>query len=114
MAGLLDYREGMPLPTPEQMARMEQWQLLGLRKQYRDQPTQDQLAGYEHRAYAREAVAENPLMAISELVATPVYQGAKLLPRSITGLRSRSNPSWSQMGQGLLGIGEGLATYFNK
>jgi len=114
MAGLLNYYEGMPLPKPEDLARMEQWQLLGLRKQYKDQPTQDQLAGYEHRAYAREAVADNPFMAISELAATPIYQVAKLLPRKLTGLRSRSNPSWSQMGQGLLGIGEGLSDYIRK
>ena len=79
-------------------------ELLRRRKLATDPATQALLAGREHRAYARETVADNPLMALSLLVATPAYQLAKL-----GGLtNSRSAPSLSQMGQGLLGIGEGL------
>lgn len=80
--------------------------LLHARKQARDQSQQDMLAGYEHRAYAREAVKDQPWMALSLLAATPAYQIAKVLRTT----NSRSAPSLSQMGQGLLGIGEGLAT----
>ena len=82
----------------------DQVELLRRRKLASDPATQALLAGREHRAYARETVADNPLMALSLLVATPAYQLAKL-----GGLtNSRSAPSLSQMGQGLLGIGEGL------
>lgn len=88
----------------------DQLSLLAARKLARDQEEQDRLAGYEHRAYARETVADNPLMALSLLIATPAYQVAKL-----TGLTSgRSAPSAWQMGQGLLGIGEGLRNWSNR
>ena len=82
----------------------DQVELLRRRKLAQTQAEQDILAGREHRAYARETVQGNPLMAVSLLLATPAYQVAKL--GGLTG--SRSKPSLSQMGQGLLGIGEGL------
>jgi hypothetical protein len=86
----------------------DQVELLRRRKLATDPEMQALLAGREHRAYARETVADNPLMALSLLVATPAYQLAKL-----GGLtNSRSSPSMSQMGQGLLGIGEGLYQRF--
>ena len=44
------------------------------------------------------------LLALPIAVATPLYQIAKLLGTQ----NSRSAPSWGQMGQGLLGVGEGL------
>ena len=76
----------------------------------KDKELQDLLAAYEHRAFAREAVAEKPWLAPSLLVATPLYQAAKVM-----GLTdSRSSPSWSQMGHGLLGIGEGLLGSIKK
>lgn len=65
---------------------------------------QNRLAGQEHRAFAREAVADNPVMAIPISVGIPVYQGAKVL--GVTG--SRSDPSVSQAVEGLKGVGEGL------
>ena len=83
---------------------LDQTELLRRRKLATDPATQALLAGREHRAYARETVADNPLMALSLLVATPAYQLAKLGGMT----NSRSAPSLSQMGQGLLGIGEGL------
>ena len=82
---------------------LDQVELLRRRKLAQTQAEQDALAGAEHRAYSRETVADNPMMALSLLVATPAYQLAKL-----GGIGSRSRPSMSQMGQGLLGIGEGL------
>lgn len=62
------------------------------------------LAPYEHRAFAREAVKDNPLMALSLLVATPLYTAGKAAGL----LGARSPASWEEMKQGLLGIGEGL------
>lgn len=72
----------------------------------RELPGADQnyLAPIEHRAFAREVVRDNPLMAGSLAVATPLYEIAKLL-----GLKqARSKPSFRSLGQGFVGIGEGL------
>lgn len=88
--------------TPEQLAAMPWDQLLQLR---RNAPPEQQamLAPYEHRAYAREAVAENPLMALPMALMVPGYQLHKLL-----GAGARTRPSWEQLSQGLLGTGEGF------
>jgi hypothetical protein len=92
------------------LAGLDQVELLRRRKLAKSRELQNALAGYEHRAYARETVQDNPLMALSLLVATPAYQLAKM-----GGLtNSRSAPSLSQMGQGLLGIGEGLYNRYGK
>lgn len=95
MPGLLD-------PNP---AQLDHATLYRMRREAKDKAMQDLLAGYEHRAFAREAVAENPFLAPSLMVATPLYQLAKMIPGL---MQSRSSPSWGQMGQGLLGVGEGL------
>jgi hypothetical protein len=66
--------------------------------------SQNAIAPYEHRAFAREATQENPLSALSLALGIPAYQLAKLL-----GLTdSRSDPSLEQMKQGYIGVGEGL------
>jgi hypothetical protein len=88
----------------------DQVELLRRRKLATDPQMQALLAGREHRAYARETVQHDPLMALSLLVATPAYQLAKLGGMT----KSRSAPSLSQMGQGLLGIGEGLYNRYGK
>lgn len=88
----------------DDLSKMPHADLYRMRGAAQDQALQDLLAKYEHRAFAREATAENPLLALPIAVATPLYQAAKLL--GATG--SRSQPSWSQMGHGLLGVGEGL------
>lgn len=67
---------------------------------------QAQIAPYEHRAFAREVVADSPLMALSLFAGVPAYQLAKLL--GMTG--SRTGPSLDQLKQGYIGIGEGLLT----
>jgi hypothetical protein len=72
----------------------------------REQPGADQrmLAPYEHRAFAREATQENPLMAISLVAGIPLYQLVKML-----GLHgSRSGVDLEQVRQGYVGVGEGL------
>jgi soluble lytic murein transglycosylase-like protein len=65
---------------------------------------QNVLAPKEHRAFAKEAVAENPALALPIAAAIPLYQGAKAL-----GLTSsRSDPSVEQATEAYKGIGEGL------
>lgn len=66
------------------------------------------LSPYEHRAFAREASQENPLMALPIATSIPLYQGYKAV------MGARSAPSMSQVGQGLLGVGEGLWNWVKK
>lgn len=63
---------------------------------------QGMISPYEHRAFAREVVQENPLMAISLLAAIPAYQGYKAV------MGARSQPSLDQVLQGYAGVGDGL------
>lgn len=70
---------------------------------------QNVLAPYEHRAFARQATAENPWMALPIAAATMVYQPAKALLG-----QSRSDPSLGQVGQGLYGVGEGAWQAFKN
>jgi hypothetical protein len=60
------------------------------------------LSPYEHQAFAREAVQENPLMALPIAAGTLAYQPYKML------MGARSEPSLDQVGRGLLGVGQGL------
>ena len=92
------------MPLLDELSAMDHATLYRMRAAAKDKATQDLLAGYEHRAFGREAVAENPYLALPIAVATPLYQLAKLANFT----QSRSSPSMSQMGQGLLGVGEGL------
>ncbi len=86
------------------MQNLDHATLYMMRQRAKTQAEQDALAALEHRAFAREAVSENPFMAAPIAVATPLYQLAKLLGMT----QSRSQPSWHQMQQGLIGVGEGL------
>lgn len=88
------------------LAQLSWPDLLELRKRAANQDEQDLLADYEHRAYAREQVAENPLMALPYAAMVPGYQALKLLRG---GAGSRSRASLHQLGQGYAGIGDGLA-----
>lgn len=71
-------------------------------------PLEDQgaISPYEHRAFAREVVTDNPLMAASLAVAIPAYQAYK----SVKGARSPA--SLDQVLQGFAGIGDGLSAAF--
>jgi len=64
---------------------------------------QNLISPYEHRAFAREATMENPLMALPIAASVIPYQ----LYKAVDG-RSRSTPSIDQVLQGFLGVGEGL------
>lgn len=70
---------------------------------------QNRLAAPEHRAFAREATAENPLMALPIALASIAYQPYKMITR-----QSRSEPSLNQAAQGLVGVGEGLREYVRQ
>ena len=71
---------------------------------------QARIAPYEHRAFAREVVADSPLMALSLIAGVPAYQVAKALGIA----RSRTRPSVEQLKQGYIGIGEGLGLLGGK
>jgi len=89
----------------DQLAKMSHQDLLAMRMQ----PNVDQsyLAPYEHRAFARETVEQNPAMAVPMLTSIPAYQIAKVL-----GLGSddtiKTPPSLNQAVQGGVGVFEGL------
>jgi hypothetical protein len=87
--------------SPGQLAQIDHATLYDAR-QYIPQNEQGLISPYEHRAFAREATAENPLMALPIAAGALLYQPYKAL------FGARSAPSMNQLGQGLLGVGEGL------
>lgn len=91
--------------TDDQLAKMPWDELNKLRAVYRGQQDQLRLAPYEHRAYAREQVQQNPSMAPIYGLMTPGYQALKL---ATGGEGSRTPASLAELKQGWLGTGEGL------
>jgi hypothetical protein len=77
---------------------------------------QQQIAPYEHRAWARETVGQNPLLALPYAVMIPGYQAAKAigLLQSNDPNHPTTRPSWEQIRQGFTGVGEGLLNWYNK
>lgn len=69
---------------------------------------QNTLAPYEHQAFAREATAENPLLALPIAVGTPAYQVYKAM------FGARSDPSLQQIGAGWKGVAQGLRNAFAR
>lgn len=97
--------------TPQQLRSMDHSSLYAARGRLpRDaRAMHDKIAPYEHRAFAREATAENPLMALPIAAGTLAYQPYKLLMG-----QSRSGASLDQVGHGLAGVGEGLWQAFQQ
>jgi hypothetical protein len=91
--------------TPDQLGSMDHATLYAMR-QYLQPQQQNLVAPYEHRAFAREEVTQHPLMALPVAAGALAYQPYKML------MGARSDPSFNQMGQGLLGVGEGLKKNF--
>lgn len=89
--------------TGEQLGKMPHALLYNAREKV---PMEQQglISPYEHRAFAREAVTENLLLAPAIAAGTLAYQPYKMLMG-----KSRSGPSMDQVLQGFIGIGEGLA-----
>lgn len=88
--------------SDEQLAKLPHWMLYQARE-HLPADVQDRIAPYEHRAFAREATAENPMMALPITAGTLAYQPYKMM----TG-EARSHASLGQVGQGLMGVWEGL------
>lgn len=65
------------------------------------------LAPFEHRAFAREATTENLALAAPIALATPLYAGAKAMGLMRSG-GNATDPSLTQVGYGLAGVGEGI------
>lgn len=72
-----------------------------------NQQMQNMVSPYEHRAFAREATSDNPLMAFPIAAGTLAYQPYKMFMGT-----SRSQPSLNQVLQGFTGIGEGIKNWF--
>lgn len=87
---------------PQELAKLDHASLYAAR-QYVPREQQGDISPYEHRAFAREATTENPWMGLPIAAGTLAYQPYKML----TG-KSRSGASLDQVGQGLIGVGEGL------
>lgn len=74
-------------------------------------PRQQEIAPYEHRAFAREWTQKSPVIGpISLAFAVPGYAAAKAV-----GLqKSRTPASWSQVYQGYAGVADGLRDILSK
>jgi len=94
--------------SPQELGKMNHASLYSAR-QYVPAEQQNAISPYEHRAFAREATAENPWMGLPIAVGTLAYQPYKMIQG-----QSRSGASLDQVGQGLLGVGEGLWGAFQE
>ena len=106
--------ENNSMPWEEaQLASAPHSELYAMRSKAKTQEEQNQLANYEHRAYAREAVQDSilpPMAAVGLAAAIPVYQAKKVLGMT----QSRSEPSLEQAKQAYIGVSEGLAASIKK
>lgn len=102
--------DGKPVRmTADELAGLDHASLYQLRERNQDNPAlQTVLAPLEHRAFAREATKENPLMAVPIALATPIYAAGKGLGL-INGSRSGGGNPLGQIGAGFTGVAEGLA-----
>jgi hypothetical protein len=104
----------MPDLSEEEMSGMSFQELLDLRNKYKgNKEKQIAIAPFEHRAYARETVKDNPHLApVFAGVLIPGYQLAKVHGVAPTTGDDEPTPaSIKQVTEGLKGVGEGL---FNK
>lgn len=99
------------IPEASTLKSMSHAELYRLREKLNgDKAAQNAIAPYEHRAFAREAVAESPALAVPVAVAVPLYEATKLI--GATGGRSAS--SLESMRQGFIGVGEGVAKAISR
>lgn len=92
------------IPTEDELSKMPWLDLMELRSKLKSKEDQNAVAPFEHRAYAREQAAEGAYPALQQAVGSVFYTPVK----AVTG-GSRSDPSFREIGQGLLGVLEGLA-----
>jgi hypothetical protein len=100
------------LNSPDVMSGTDWDTLVGARKELPlTDPRQAQLAPYEHRAWAREQVADNPFLAPAYAAMIPGYQLAKAVMSFAPG---QTGPSMDQFTNGMKGVGEGLQQWWNR
>ena len=99
------------LTSPEGLAKADWETLMRLRKAIPpEDPRQASIAPYEHRAWAREQVAGNPLLAPVYAALVPGYQLAKLVKSFTPG---QTAPSMNQLSHGMTGIAEGVQQWLD-
>lgn len=99
------------LPSESEMAAMSHSDLYNLRAKVKDSAQQETVSNYEHRAFAREYVEENPVSGTIGLTgAIPAYQTGKALGV----IESRTGASLEQAKQAAIGVGEGLTNALKK
>ena len=91
------------IPDQNALGKMQWADLIALRKKFANPQDQNALAPFEHRAYMRE-FTDGPASAIANAGLAMGYTPYK----AVTG-EGRSQPQLSSIGQGLLGVWEGLA-----
>ena len=119
MAIIYDKPSGIKydIPNEQQLSNMSSSDLMNLRTKFVGMPQDRIIAPYEHQAFARESVKENPLIALPMTLGIPLYQLGKA-----TGLSDLSGytnintgettpASMGQLLHGFKGIGEGLYNY---
>jgi hypothetical protein len=93
--------QGLLQMSPERLSQLDHATLYQARS-HLPKEYQSLLAPFEHRAFAREAVGENKLMALPVAAGAMLYQPYKAI------MGARSKPSLNQLAQGLLGVKDGL------
>ena len=117
--------EGMEILGPDgqpvyvdsnQLAAMDWDSLIALRHaNTKNEKAQALLADFEHRAYAREKVAKNPLKAPIYPLMTAGYQGMKAVRGLVSGTpEGGTPPSMKQAMAGLKGTSEGLGIAWDQ
>jgi len=110
-AGNQSSKEEVKLLPVEQMEKMSHSELYLAREKAATPEEQKHIAPYEHRAFAREYVEENPITgSIGLAVAIPGYQAAK----AIGAHGTRTGVQGKQIAEGYKGIGEGLVNAIKK
>jgi hypothetical protein len=95
--------------TDEELSQMDHMNLMSLRKLHeKDRNLNTRLAPFEHQAFAREYVKQNPVSGTLGLTAAiPLYALAKSAGFMSNG-GTATAPSISQVSAGFRGIGQGL------
>lgn len=104
----------MPNYTPEEgypdLSNLSFEEMYHLRKLYEgNQDMQNYLGPYEHQAFTRGVVSEQPYGALPMMAMIPGYE----LKKTITG-EGRSDPSLRSMAMGYKGVFQGLLDYLAR
>ena len=103
--------QSSPSFDTDALDKMDWDSLHGLRTNFAgNMAAQQVLAPFEHQAYAREAVQNNPLNAIGYSVMIPAYQAAKTvgLIKPVDNNNPVTPPSLAELLHGFRGVKQGL------